>query len=194
MSKLYLTSNLTSRGGLKSTDLRIWRGISEAVNYLGNGNSSAIMTHRVYAMGEGDVPPVKVDMAKLGFRPRYVNAKWLADRPKIKKLNGDAHNQWELHELYGKHEYTYCISKWHTLVYCPSCGGFGFEVLTNGKAPTVALYPADMDKLYYVDLLMEYLPPDMRRALGSYLKSMGYGRRSPEKLAHLEALMEGKYA
>lgn len=190
MPKLYLTGSTASRGGLKMGDMRIWPNIREAIDYLGNGKSPSVWANRIYVMGQGDVPPQKIDIGKLGFRPHYVDEKWFAARPKTKELKGDTHSQWELHELYGKHEYVGAINKEHTLAYCPSCGGFGFKVITNGKDPTVALHPTDMDKIYYTDLLMEYLPPTARRALGSYLKARGYGRLNPEKLAHLEALME----
>lgn len=190
--KIYLTGDTASKGGLTMGGLRLWRDIRSALKHIEFSKYS----HRIYEMGFDDKPPSRVDLGKLGYGHAYTNDDWVAKRPAPPK-KALADDQWTLHELYGKHLYTPALSKEedpdqeNRLLLCPGCGGFGLKFTGSGKEIRIALYPADMGKLLYLDRLFEYLGPELRLKLGVYLQARGYGAKDPEKLAKLKELMEG---
>ena len=195
----YLTGETASRGGLRMGDLKLWPTIQDAVSAMKDEEGN-MRRHsaRIYRITPGGGLVTKIDLSKIGFGNYYMSKKAIDKRVGVRIKKDVADETLELHQRYGKHEYKHAIDGSNFLMHCPSCGAFGFEVVLDYSKPksVLPLLPSDFTSpvVFYLPELMEYLQDDMRRKLGSYLKSVGYGRVSPDKLVALDAMMEGTYA
>lgn len=192
----YLTGVSGSRGGLKSSEMRLWPSIQAAVKSLENERGTVNSWANLYRIGLDGTPPAKVNLAKIGFGYYYTTKKALDNRVAVRIPKGVMGEAFELHQRYGKHEYTPVLDNGNRLLYCQSCGAFGFNAVVDYKYNTqqANLLPSDFTSpiIFYLPELMGYLPAAMRVKLGSYLKAVGYGMVSPTKLAELDVMMENK--
>jgi hypothetical protein len=194
----YLTGESGSKGGLKTSEVRLWPSIQAAVKSFREDDGSVSRWKKLYRIAMDGTSPVKVDLGKIGFCDYYMAEKAFAKRVAVRIPKGIMGETFELHQHYNKHEYTHLLGEDNRLLYCPSCGAFGFAAIIGYEKPakTLPLLPSDFTSpvIFYLPELMGYLPAEMRKKLGSYLKAVGYGRVSPAKLAELEAMMENQDA
>jgi hypothetical protein len=194
---LYLTGEPGAKGGLKMGEMRLWPNIQAAMEHLRDPNTGRISRWggRLFRVTADGSLPVKIDVARLGFGDYSLSDKAVANRRVARVKRDAADDTFELHERYGKHEFVRAIGDNNFLMHCPACGAFGILLSYYGGKDdkTVTMLPSDFSSPVIFNLpdLMNYMKPDMRQKLASYLKSVGYGRVSPEKLVALDAMLEG---